>query len=62
MIYVFKCDKCGKIVEYNLFIKDYEDLIKNEKKTEKLKCPDCGYTLRRVYSNIGIKTNDGFKS
>jgi len=47
-----KCKECGKVKEFEMRVSEYHIP----------KCEKCGEEMQRVYSsNLGIKTNDGFK-
>ena len=52
MFYKFKCEKCGKVQEVEIAIKDYD------KEKDKQKC-SCGGKLKRVieWSGIAESTN-----
>lgn len=53
MIYNFKCEKCGKLIEVAISIKEY-DKVKNRQT-----CPLCNGKLKRVIEWNGIATGEG---
>ena len=53
MIYNFKCENCGKLIEVAISIKEY-DKVKN-----KQTCPLCNGKLKRVIEWNGIATGSG---
>ena len=53
MNYNFKCENCGKIVEEEICLKDY-DRLKNRQT-----CPECGQKMKRVIEWSGIATGSG---
>ena len=53
MIYNFKCENCGKLIEVAISIKEY-DKVKN-----KQACPLCNGRLKRVIEWNGIATGSG---
>lgn len=53
MIYNFKCETCGKLIEVAICIKEY-DKVKN-----KQTCPLCNGRLKRVIEWEGIATAEG---
>jgi len=52
MFYKFKCEKCGKVEEKEIAIKDYD------KEKDKQEC-SCGGKLKRVIEWSGIATAEG---
>ena len=50
MIYNFKCENCGKLIEVAISIKEY-DKVKNRQN-----CPLCNGKLKRVIEWNGIAT------
>ena len=53
MIYNFKCENCGKLIEVAISIKEY-DKAKNRQT-----CPLCSAKMQRVIEWEGIATGEG---
>ena len=53
MNYNFKCENCGKKIDVEICIKDYDRLKNNQI------CPDCKGKLKRVIEWGGIATGSG---
>ena len=52
MIYLYKCSKCGVVV----------DIVKPSTEASKKElCEGCGQVMTRVYTSPSIKTGDGLK-